>query len=243
MARKRSRYPGLYKPDNSPYWQYRFMVNGKRLSVSTGETAVEAAWQKAQTLRAEAKSAAKDRYAAHRKRPLSQHIGDWAESLRSDGRNARYVNQTVGRATRVLDGCKLRTWDDLFDGQASPASRVQRFLSKLRDQDADASGEYEVGELLDGEASVDPETLANYTPLREGEANEIKQLCGKAIPGPLVVDDVVDGEGVPVAGLPDGRNIISLGLPSGTHISPETLDANAQLICRARTLLLRLLAS
>ena len=42
--RKRSRYPGLSRPPNSPHWQYRFTVNGQRVSVSTEETDLDKAW-------------------------------------------------------------------------------------------------------------------------------------------------------------------------------------------------------
>ena len=140
MARKRSRYPGLYKPDNSPFWQYRFMVNGKRLSVSTAETAVEAAWQTAQTVRAEAKSAAKDRYAAHRKRPLSQHIGDWARSLGAtgigdDAEGAKFVAPFLDRkkGSRAAAPPSVRQSVKLFRGRkfrihkSLTAAALQRF--------------------------------------------------------------------------------------------------------------------
>lgn len=69
----------------------------------------------------------------------------------------------------------------------------------------------------------------------------VEALCLAATPGPLVVDDETDGEGAVVVSLPDGRLIVSMTAPV-THTDDEAVTlANAQLICKARHLLLRLL--
>ncbi|MFH1923746.1 MAG: hypothetical protein ABIP48_28130 [Planctomycetota bacterium] len=79
-------------------------------------------------------------------------------------------------------------------------------------------------------------------PVEDAEAELIEMICQAATPGPLVLDDASDGEGALVATLPDGRNIVSL-----TAVQPCLEDAHsraaadAQLICEARGLILRLL--
>ena len=72
-------------------------------------------------------------------------------------------------------------------------------------------------------------------------AKEIQILCHAATPGPLVVDDETDGEGAVVATLPDGSHIVSLTVPVQMTHDTIAVEANAELICHARDLLLRLL--
>ena len=79
-------------------------------------------------------------------------------------------------------------------------------------------------------------------PVEDEEAEIIEAICQAATPGPLVTDDVSDGGGVLVATLPDGRNIVSLvPIPGGPEGARSMAAGNAQLICEARGLLLRLL--
>ncbi|MBN1590054.1 MAG: hypothetical protein JW888_11105 [Pirellulales bacterium] len=77
-------------------------------------------------------------------------------------------------------------------------------------------------------------------PLNDKEAACIETLCEEAGPSPLVIDDIAAGDGVVVATLPDGRHIISLA-PTGSPDDPAWVDANARLICHARSFLIRLL--
>lgn len=84
--------------------------------------------------------------------------------------------------------------------------------------------------------------LVRSRPVDDEEADLIEAICQAATPGPLATDEVSNGGGVLVATLPDGRNIVSLRtMLGGPAVSRTTTAANAQLICEARCLLLRLL--
>ena len=88
----------------------------------------------------------------------------------------------------------------------------------------------------------DPLRVERSRPVEDDEAALFETLCQAASPGPLVVDDQAAGEGVVVATLPDGRHIVSLtSAECSPTTSPRTIAANAQLICEARFLALRLL--
>ncbi len=87
----------------------------------------------------------------------------------------------------------------------------------------------------------DPLCVERSAPMEDEEAALVEALCQAATPGPLVVDDDVDGDGAVVVSLPDGRTIVSL-TASVEHTRDEGVNhANAQLICKSRYLLLRLL--
>lgn len=79
-------------------------------------------------------------------------------------------------------------------------------------------------------------------PVEDEEAEFIETICQAATPGPLVPDDASDGEGALVATLPDGRNVVSLtAAPTCLEDARSRAAADAQLICEARGLILRLL--
>ena len=79
-------------------------------------------------------------------------------------------------------------------------------------------------------------------PLSKEEVAQIKRLCHQSIPGPFVVGDAADGEDRLVATLADGRPLVSRSLTMGERLEPEAVEATLQLFCRARHLLLHLLA-
>lgn len=79
-------------------------------------------------------------------------------------------------------------------------------------------------------------------PVEEGEAEIIEAICLAATPGPLVTDDLSNGGGALVATLPDGRHIVTIRPLAGRPEDARSMAAaNAQLICEARSWLLRLL--
>jgi hypothetical protein len=84
--------------------------------------------------------------------------------------------------------------------------------------------------------------LVRSRPMEDDEAELIEAICQAATPGPLATDDVSDGGGALVATLPDGRSIVSV---SAVQSCPEDARsravADAQMICEARSVLLRLL--
>ena len=100
---------------------------------------------------------------------------------------------------------------------------------------------YDESEELDGSGIFDPLCVQRSAPLEDEEAALVEALCHAATPGPLVVDDETPGDGAVVVSLPDGRLIVSLSA-SMEHAQGEAVaHANAELICKARYLLLRLL--
>jgi hypothetical protein len=89
--------------------------------------------------------------------------------------------------------------------------------------------------------TFDPLCIERSPPMDDEEATLVEALCQAATPGPLVIDDGVEGEGAVVVSLPDGRMIVSL-TAGVEHAKDEAVaHANAELICKARYLLLRLL--
>ena len=95
--------------------------------------------------------------------------------------------------------------------------------------------------VLEDADTFDPLYIERSSPIEDEEAALIESLCQSATPGPLVIDDSVDGEASPVFSLPDGRMIVSLTALVEHSDDEEASRANAQLICKARYLLLRLL--
>ena len=64
-------------------------------------------------------------------KPLKRHIEDWEASLLAKGNTPDYVDIVVGRARRIIEGCRFYYWSDVS------ASKVQNYLSSLR---ADGDG-------------------------------------------------------------------------------------------------------
>jgi len=100
---------------------------------------------------------------------------------------------------------------------------------------------YDEFEVRDHDGIFDPLCVERSAPLEDEEAALIEALCRAATPGPLVVDDEADGDGAVVVALPDGRMIVSLTASVEQARDEGVTHANAQLICKARYLLLRLL--
>jgi len=87
----------------------------------------------------------------------------------------------------------------------------------------------------------DPLRIERSAPMDDEEAAAVEALCLAASPGPLMVDDATEGQGVVVATLPDGRHVVSLSCEGCPDDAAHTAEANIQLLCRARYLMLRLL--
>jgi hypothetical protein len=86
---------------------------------------------------------------------------------------------------------------------------------------------------------ADPMEHERIVPVDDEEAERFEAICRAATPGPLVIDDQSEGDGVLVATLPDGRLIVSQRSLDERE-SHAAIDANAQLICRARCMVLRM---
>jgi hypothetical protein len=68
-----------------------------------------------------------DPYEEHRKRPLAEHLADFAAYLKAKGDGAKHARDTVARVRRVIAGCRFAVIDDIT------LSRVQEFLAALPD--------------------------------------------------------------------------------------------------------------
>ncbi len=73
-----------------------------------------------------AKAGIVDRYKEHRRRPLSEHLEDFRESLLAKGNTLKHASLIVYRVRAVIAGCGFTTWNDL------QPSKVQRYLAGLR---------------------------------------------------------------------------------------------------------------
>jgi len=67
-----------------------------------------------------------DRFAVHRKRPLTEHLADYEAALRNRGRAEQYVGTLIPRIRRVLTGCRFAYWPDLS------ASKVESYVAELQ---------------------------------------------------------------------------------------------------------------
>jgi len=92
-----------------------------------------------------------------------------------------------------------------------------------------------------GAVEYDPLCVERSAPVDDDEAAAIEALCHTATPGPLVLDDKTDGDGAPVFTLPDGCVVVSRTATVESLADPAVAGANAELICKARYFLLRLL--
>ncbi|HIE38371.1 MAG TPA: hypothetical protein EYH34_14695 [Planctomycetes bacterium] len=102
----------------------------------------------------------------------------------------------------------------------------------MRWWDQDCFDEFDVADPLQDQRMV---------PVDDDEAERLEQLCLAGTPGPLVIDDRSDGDGVVVATLPDGRMIVSRHVAVRSQEESEAaIQADAELICRARCMVLRM---
>jgi len=113
------------------YGQYSDHDGTHRVPLSTDKTAAQqmltALVRKAELGRA----GVVDHFAEHRKTPLAEHLADFRCYLESKGDTAKQVALKIGRARRVLAGCRFAFIADLS------ASHVQEFLVRLK---ADGNG-------------------------------------------------------------------------------------------------------
>ena len=74
-----------------------------------------------------------DRFAEYRKRPLAEHLADYARHLESTASSKTHVSTVIPRIRKVLDGCRFRFWPDVS------GAKVQAFVSaaKVRSEYSD----------------------------------------------------------------------------------------------------------
>lgn len=82
-----------------------------------------------------------DKYKEHRKRPLTEHLGDFEQSLLAKGGTVKNAKQVTSRVKRVFDECKFTFWNDI------QASKVQQTISGLRKYVQTKEGPKDLGEI------------------------------------------------------------------------------------------------
>jgi integrase len=127
--------PGAVRTETrSKKWYGRYTDgNGKTVRVPLSESK-ETARRMLNKIAGDAELASvgiTDPFAAHRQRPLLEHLDDYKRYLLAKGDTRRHAERSYLRARAVVEGAKFRTTDDL---QASP---VLDFLARLRDEGAD----------------------------------------------------------------------------------------------------------
>ena len=111
----------------SKKWYIEFRDASDQLRRVPGFTDKAATEQRAAELERETareQSGLIDRFAAHRRRALVEHLADWRTSLSADN-TPEYASQKHARALRVIQGCRFRLWPEIS------ASNVQVFIAEL----------------------------------------------------------------------------------------------------------------
>ncbi len=67
-----------------------------------------------------------DRYATHRKRPLSEHLADFKNAILNKGTTAKQAQQVFNRCNSILKACRMLYINDIS------ASRIQTHLAERR---------------------------------------------------------------------------------------------------------------
>src|SRR4051812_8884017 len=73
-----------------------------------------------------------DKFAAHRNRPIAEHVSDYETHLRNRGISAKHLSETIRRLRAVLGGCGVQRLNDLS------SESVERFLAELAKRGASA---------------------------------------------------------------------------------------------------------
>ena len=68
-----------------------------------------------------------DRFATQRKRPLTEHVNDWAASLKANGREEGYIKKRTKRVSTILQECNFTFSADI------QSEAVEQFLHDLRE--------------------------------------------------------------------------------------------------------------
>jgi hypothetical protein len=97
--------------------------------------------------------------------------------------------------------------------------------------------------IEDGDSVItDPLLVERSQPVTDEEARRFEEICQASTPGTLVIDDKSEGGGAVIACLPNGSNVVSQGEePISQADAVDAARANAEMICRARCMVLRLL--
>ncbi len=104
-------------------------VNGRHVPLCRDKQSAERMLRKLEADQGLASVGLCDPFAAHRRRPLAEHLGDFSAHLRAKGDTEDHVRLSVARVGAILDGCGFRVVGDV------EVARVSEWLGRLRNPD------------------------------------------------------------------------------------------------------------
>jgi integrase len=113
----------------SPYWYIDYKTadgTRKRLKGFKDKAATAQLAAKLEREAELAQAGVVDRYAEHRKAPLSKHLADFKQSLLDKGDKEKHACLVHNRAKAIVDSCGFVCFSDIS------ASKVQRYLAERR---------------------------------------------------------------------------------------------------------------
>ena len=119
---------GKKRVKRSASWYIEFKDENGKVRRVKGYRDLAATRQRAAELERQAErcqAGLTDRYAEHKKRPLSEHLADFGRSL-AVGNSESHVRITRSRITRVFDGCGFCFWGDI------QGSKIIGFLDHVK---------------------------------------------------------------------------------------------------------------
>jgi hypothetical protein len=107
-------------------WYARLSGSSKAIPLSKNKTAALQMLAELQRKAEFIKVGLVDPFEEHRKRPLSEHLVDWHQSILAGGATAKHARQTLRSVQRIVEGCSFASTHDII------ASRVSNWLAQQR---------------------------------------------------------------------------------------------------------------
>ena len=101
-------------------------VNGRHVPLCRDKQVAERMLRKMEADAGLADVGLSDQFASHRRRPLSEHLKDFASHLRAKGDTESHIELTIARARALFDGCQWKVYGD------TDAARASEWLTSLR---------------------------------------------------------------------------------------------------------------
>jgi integrase len=108
----------------SPFW-YGW-VQGKAVKLFTDAVASQSRLAELLRKAERQETGIADPFEEHRKRPLVDHLSEWASNLRNRGKGASHIRATTGCVRRIIEACKFERTADFS------ASKIEQYLADLR---------------------------------------------------------------------------------------------------------------
>ena len=132
-------------------WNVAWREGGKikRIPGYTDKAATKQLMARLEKARAQGAEGLVDPYAAHKARPLSEHVADYVADLRTLGRDEKYIDNVRKRLAKLIEACG---WKLLGDITADSFCRWRERLPKLKD----------------GRTQIGPRTINQYLEVVRG---------------------------------------------------------------------------